>query len=245
MTRLVDGGVDVDWRVCGRKVRVALCDRCAERGIGTEARGGLEGRPVTDEARLPPAAGGSAAVRALASPTRIETERLAAIFDRYRAHYDEAPDASLTTRWLGTHLSSGRLEAFVAEDNGGFVGFALTMPVPASLRLGHFWQIRDLFVLPNHRRLGIGGALLHVIRAAAIDAGASRLVLQTEADNAPALGLYTASGYTIVEGYHSLTLPLTPNSPVSERGSSSVDQPVTAAGLEDHVRGRPPGRRAR
>jgi ribosomal protein S18 acetylase RimI-like enzyme len=83
--------------------------------------------------------------------------------------------------------------------------------VPASLRLGHFWQIRDLFVLPNHRRLGVGRTLLDSIQAAAIATDALRIVLQTEADNAPALRLYADSGYSAVEGYCSLTLPLTPD----------------------------------
>lgn len=86
------------------------------------------------------------------------------------------------------------------------------MTVPASLRLGHFWQIRDLFVLPNLRRRGVGRMPLDFIRAAAIRAGALRLVLQTEADNTPALRLYAESGYTSVEGYRSLTLPLAPES---------------------------------
>jgi hypothetical protein len=41
---------------------------------------------------------------------------------------------------------------------------------------------------------------------------ALRLVLQTENDNEPALLLYAESGYTLVEGYRSLTLPLSPDS---------------------------------
>ena len=42
----------------------------------------------------------------------------------------------------------------------------------------------------------------------AIAAGALRIVLQTEADNTPALCLYAESGYAAVEGSCSLTLPL-------------------------------------
>ena len=164
-----------------------------------------------DEASRHPASSSSVEIRALTQPTRAEIEQLAEIFDRYRIHYDEAADGSGTASWLEENISSGRLEAFVAEDKGAFVGFALTMTVPASLRLGLFWQIRDLFVLPNHRRLGVGSTLLDFIRAAAIRAGALRLVLQTEADNTPALSLYVESGYTAVEGYRSLTLPLTPD----------------------------------
>ena len=99
---------------------------------------------------------------------------------------------------------------FVAEDNEGFVGFAITMEVPASLRLAHFWQIRDLFVLPRYRRLGVGRALLASVRAAAIASGALRLVLETEDDNDPALRLYADSGYAMIKGYCSLMLPLDP-----------------------------------
>lgn len=166
---------------------------------------------MTDETGQPLAPSGSVEVRTLAAPTRIEIEQLTVIFDRYRAHYGEVVDARQTVRWLETNISSGRLEAFVAEDNRELIGFAITMVVPASLRLGHFWQIRDLFVVPNHRRLGVGRAILDCIRAAAISAGALRLVLQTEADNTPALRLYAESGYTLIEGYCSLALSLKPD----------------------------------
>jgi GNAT superfamily N-acetyltransferase len=99
---------------------------------------------------------------------------------------------------------------FVAKDSTRFVGFAITVDVPASLRLGHSWQIRDLFVLPTHRRLGVGRALLASVRAAAIASSAMRLVVQTEDDNEPALRLYADSGFAPTEGYCSLTLPLGP-----------------------------------
>ena len=99
---------------------------------------------------------------------------------------------------------------FVADDSGRFVGFAITMEVPASLRLAHFWQIRDLFVLATHRRRGVGRALLGSVQAAAIASGALRLVMQTEEDNDPALRLYTDSGYVLINGYCSLMLPIGP-----------------------------------
>jgi GNAT superfamily N-acetyltransferase len=165
---------------------------------------------MTDETNQPPASGGGFEVRRTIAPTRTEIDHLAEIFDLYRAHYGEATDAPRVASWLEGNISSGRVEAFVAEDDDGVVGFAIAVAVPASLRLGHFWQIRDLFVLPTHRRLGVGRRLLDSIRAAAIATGALRIVLQTEADNTPALRLYAESGYSAVEGYCSLTLPLTP-----------------------------------
>ena len=149
-------------------------------------------------------------VRALAAPARRDIEALAEIFDQYRAHYGEASDASRSASWLDENLGTSRLRAFVAEDNARFVGFAITMDVPASLRLARFWQIRDLFVLPTYRRLGVGRALLASVRAAAIGSNALRLVVQTEDDNEPALRLYADSGYSLITGYCSLMLPLDP-----------------------------------
>ena len=155
------------------------------------------------------ATGEPVSVRTLTAPTRGEIEALADIFDKYRAHYGEAYYSSQAIGWLEQNLST-HLRAFVAEDRGRFVGFAITMEVPASLRLAHFWQIRDLFVLPTHRRRGVGRALLSSVRVAAIASGALRLVVQTEEDNDPALRLYTDSGYTLIDGYCSLMLPLGP-----------------------------------
>jgi len=158
----------------------------------------------------PPAANDPVSVRTLAAPTRREIETLAEIFDQYRVHYGEDADTSRSARWLDENLTASRLRVFVADDNGSFVGFAITIDVPASLRLAHFWQIRDLFVLPTHRRLGVARALLASVRTAAVASGALRLVVQTEDHNEPALRLYADSDYTLIKGYCSLTLPLGP-----------------------------------
>ena len=70
-------------------------------------------------------------VRTLTAPTRSEIEALAELFDKYRAHYGEASCSSQAIGWLEQNLST-HLRAFVAEDSGRFVGFAITMEVPAS-----------------------------------------------------------------------------------------------------------------
>jgi GNAT superfamily N-acetyltransferase len=158
----------------------------------------------------PPTAENRISVRALALPTQREIEVLAEMFDQYRVHYGEASDLARSVSWLDENLNASRLRAFVAEDGGRPVGFATTTQLPASLRLRHFWQVRDLFVLPTHRRLGVARTLLASVRIAAIAAGAIRLVVQTEEDNDPALRLYTASDYTPIKGYRLLMLPLSP-----------------------------------
>jgi ribosomal protein S18 acetylase RimI-like enzyme len=156
-------------------------------------------------------------VRTLTVPTRSEIEALAEIFDQYRVHYGEPSDPSRSGRWLEHWLGTGLLRVFVAEDGGRFVGFAVTMEVPGPLRLAHYWQIRDLFVLPTHRRLGIGRAVLTSVRAAAIASGALRLVVQTEDDNDAALRLYSGNGYALIKGYSSLVLPIDPETGDADR----------------------------
>ncbi len=89
------------------------------------------------------------------------------------------------------------------------IGLATSHEVPASLVMGRFWQLRDLYVLPESRRGGVAGALLSAVRGAAVAAGATRLSLVTESDNLPALSLYRQRGFTSVEGLVSLDLDLT------------------------------------
>lgn len=82
--------------------------------------------------------------------------------------------------------------------------------LPASLRLGCSWQLRDLYVVPETRRRGVGRALVQAVRAAASAAGAIRLSVQTEPANAAALQLYRTSGFAPVEGIQILVLDLPP-----------------------------------
>jgi ribosomal protein S18 acetylase RimI-like enzyme len=89
-------------------------------------------------------------------------------------------------------------------------GFITATVMPASLTLGTAWSIRDLYVAPQHRRRGIARALLRHILDDARAAGASRISLQTEAGNAPALALYMTAGFRPVDGLKPLSLTLTP-----------------------------------
>lgn len=166
-------------------------------------------RTMTEDAHIQPVTPSERVhVRSLAAPSSNELAALAALFDLYRVHYGQTPDAAGSAGWLEQNLRSGRMNGFVADDNDRFVGFAVTVEIPASLRLAHFWQIRDLFVLPMHRRRGVGHALLESVRAAATASGALHVALQTEEQNDPALALYSGSGYVPMSGYRTLVLPI-------------------------------------
>ncbi len=149
--------------------------------------------------------------------TTCDTEETLApasrLFNRYRHHYGRPPDADVRTLgWLTEMVESNMLTVYTAsvESPTGAtpIGLATTHAIPASLIMGRFWQLRDLYVLPDSRRLGVAAALLTYVREAARSAGASRISLVTEHDNQAALGLYRRLGFSPVAGLTSLSLDL-------------------------------------
>ncbi|WP_193607409.1 GNAT family N-acetyltransferase [Nocardioides lijunqiniae] len=133
------------------------------------------------------------------------------LFDEYRHHYGAPRDADgRTLGWLTEMLESGLLTVHLAwaDSADAPIGLATSHVVPASLAMGSFWQLRDLYVAPEVRRRGAAAALVTVVRDAALAAGATRLSLVTEPDNEAALSLYARLGFAPVEGLTSLSLDL-------------------------------------
>jgi GNAT superfamily N-acetyltransferase len=130
------------------------------------------------------------------------------LFDRYRVHYGQPADRSRSETWLIEATRSGPMRAFLARVGDAPAGICLIAIVPASLRLGELWMIRDLYVVPEQRGTGVARALLDAVRAAAEQRGALRLSVQTEDDNAAALRLYERYGFRPIEGLRHLSLEL-------------------------------------
>ena len=82
----------------------------------------------------------------------------------------------------------------------GRVGWAKTAPVgfALALALGEQAEIVSLGVLPEHRRRGIGSALLDAICGEARSRGAARVVLEMASDNEAASALYAGRGFRVV-----------------------------------------------
>jgi len=142
-------------------------------------------------------------------PTSDAVAELASLFELYRIHYGQSPAPAATRAWVGQMARSGELEFYGANHGARMVGFAAIHQVPASLVLGRFWQLRDLFVDTAMRRQGTARQLVETIRQAATDAGALRLSLQTEPDNAVALALYRRCGFTTNADLTTLSLNIT------------------------------------
>lgn len=136
------------------------------------------------------------------------------LFHEYRHHYGEAPDSDeQTLRWITEMVESNMLTVYTASVESATdalpIGLATSHAIPASLSLGRFWTLRDLYVVPGYRRQGVAAALVDEVRVAALAAGATRISLVTEHDNQAALGLYRRFGFRPVEGLTSLSLDLT------------------------------------
>jgi GNAT superfamily N-acetyltransferase len=137
-------------------------------------------------------------------------ESFVELFDRYRAHYGQEADHDRSQTWLIDATTTGPMRAFLARVDGVAAGICLIAICPASLTLGEFWMVRDIYVDPRSRRTGVARALLDAVRAAAQQRGALRLTLQTEEDNVTALRLYERYGFGPVTGLRHLTLALAP-----------------------------------
>ena len=109
------------------------------------------------------------------------------------ATYERAPEqVTGTPELLHDALFGPRpsAEALIAELGGARVGFALFH--------GNFstWECRpglwleDLYVPPEHRRHGVGAALLRRIAQITVERGGTRLEWVVLDWNAPAIGLY-------------------------------------------------------
>ena len=147
-------------------------------------------------------------VTALTKPTAEQLAGVAEVFDQYRRHYGQPVVAGQTLAWLSDHISHRRLAVFAAHVGENLAGLATAVALPASLRLGCSWQLRDLYVVPGARRRGVARALVDAVRQAATAAGAIRLSVQTEPSNIAALQLYHTSGFAPVEDIQILALPL-------------------------------------
>jgi GNAT superfamily N-acetyltransferase len=81
-------------------------------------------------------------------------------------------------------------EALVAEVDGEPVGFALFHSTFSTWECRPGIWLEDLFVPPEHRRSGVGGALLRELAAIAVGRGCTRLEWAALNWNEPALRFY-------------------------------------------------------
>jgi len=121
-------------------------------------------------------------IRALAKYEKLEHFCVAAKADLERALFGPRPSAEVLLAWTG-----GEPVAFALF----FHNFSTFLGRPG------LW-LEDLFVLPEHRRQGCGGALLRALAAVAVERGCGRFEWAVLDWNAPAIEFYVSVGATVL-----------------------------------------------
>jgi GNAT superfamily N-acetyltransferase len=104
---------------------------------------------------------------------------------------------------LESHLFGEKpsAEVLVAEVEHQMVGFALFFPNYSTFLTKPGIYLEDIFVLPSHRRQGIGKALLVHLAKVAIERDAGRLEWTVLDWNQPAIDFYQQMGATVLDDW--------------------------------------------
>jgi GNAT superfamily N-acetyltransferase len=106
------------------------------------------------------------------------------------------PDPEKQCRALAIILAEpARARIFVARDGDIIVAMAALHFTTSTAEGGKVAWFEDCIVRPEHRRKGIGKALLEFVIAQGRAEGALRVMLLTDGDNASAQALYRKSGF--------------------------------------------------
>jgi ribosomal-protein-alanine N-acetyltransferase len=93
-------------------------------------------------------------------------------------------------QWLEVFTAeTPRRLAWVAEDDGGALGFLVALATSAD------WELENIAVLPESQRQGAGKAMLAELVARARAERAERVLLEVRASNEAALRLYRRCGF--------------------------------------------------
>ena len=107
-----------------------------------------------------------------------------------------SPDPEKQKRALEVILrDQSRARIYVARDGGRIFAMAALHFTTSTAEGGKVAWFEDCIVRPEHRRKGVGKALLEYVIGQAKAAGALRVMLLTDGDNASAQALYRKSGF--------------------------------------------------
>jgi GNAT superfamily N-acetyltransferase len=120
------------------------------------------------------------------------------------ADYERLADAVVGDEGaLEQHLFGPRpaAEAVIAELGGEPVGFALFFTTFSTFLARPGIWLEDVFVRPEHRRVGVGRALLRHLAGVAVERGYGRMEWSALDWNQPALDFYAGLGARPVDGW--------------------------------------------
>lgn len=137
-----------------------------------------------------------------------DLEALTRLFDLYRVFYECDPDPVSARAFLEERLSHGDSHILCAFDGEEMLGFTQLYPSFSSSEMKRIWILNDLFVDPDHRRQGVGGALLDAAREFGKTTGATYLSLETQTTNKTAQSVYESKGWERDHEFYTYALDL-------------------------------------
>lgn len=101
---------------------------------------------------------------------------------------------------------SPRFQVLIAEHDGIAAGFAFYFFAYSTWRGRPMLYLEDLFVPVEHRKKGIGIALMRRLARLAVDASCARFAWQVLDWNEPAIGFYRSLGAEIHPQWHNVRI---------------------------------------
>ncbi|MFD2098350.1 GNAT family N-acetyltransferase [Flagellimonas iocasae] len=118
-----------------------------------------------------------------------DLELVVPLFDAYRVFYKQPSDEESARNFLKERFSKNETAIFIALENQEPIGFTQLYKTFSSVSLQPSYILNDLFISPNHRKKGVGEALLNQAKLHCQELGFKGLALETAVDN-PAQKLY-------------------------------------------------------
>lgn len=128
-----------------------------------------------------------------------DAANVARLLHDFNSEYDEStPSVPALAERIGELLGDGAITVLLAGDPP--LGFALFRLRPSLWAKANDTYLEELYVVPEHRRQGIGRALLEASIEAAREGGANHFELTTGETDTEARALYESRGFTNREG---------------------------------------------
>jgi GNAT superfamily N-acetyltransferase len=128
-----------------------------------------------------------------------DAANVARLLHDFNSEYDEpTPGVPALTARVGELLGDSAITVLLAGDPP--LGLALFRLRPSLWAKAEDAYLEELYVIPEHRRQGIGRALLEASINAAREAGANHFELTTGETDTEARALYESRGFTNHEG---------------------------------------------
>lgn len=123
-------------------------------------------------------------------PALLELMRELAAFEDYLADFS-VDAAALRERAFG---DNAQCQVFVVEANGALLGYAVALLIRFTYDLSPTCRLKELYLQPGQRSLGLGQRLLSSVASWALSQGAKRLQWDVLAGNSRAEAFYQRLG---------------------------------------------------